>query len=105
MEFTFEKPDKFWQVRPKPGNADGSNSLLPGILVISSHRENLIEQHLRREVCALCREFRATIAAQDSASHDRGGQRANRDARKEGRLVVVKQGDGSKRRAHHYARI
>src|SRR6202521_5869590 len=103
MEFFLEWPDKLSEARAKPGEADGLNSFLPSVLIIRRHRKNLFEKHLRLEVRAVRRKFSATIAAQDSAAHDRGGQGGARDTREEGRLLILDQRDGGKRRTQHYA--
>src|SRR5207245_7146457 len=89
----------------KPGDADGTNGFLPGILIIRRHGKNLFKQHLRREAGAARREFGAPIAAQNAAADDRGGERGTGDTREERRFFVVKKRDGSKRRTQHYAGV
>src|SRR5258705_13881954 len=103
MEFVLERPDKLSEARVKPGDADGLNGFLPGVLIIRCHRKNLFEKHLRLEVHAVRRKFSATIAAQDSAAHDRSGQGGTRDAREERRLLIFDERDGGERRTQHYA--
>jgi len=63
MEFVLQSPNKFGEPRAKPGDADGLNGLLPGVLIISGHRKNFFKKHLRSEARALRRELGATIAA------------------------------------------
>src|SRR6266404_8999957 len=103
MEFFLERPDKLSEARAQPRNADGLNGFLPGVLIIRCHWKNFFEKHLRLEVRAMRRKFRATIAAQDSAAHNRGGQGGARDAREERGLLIFGQRDGGKRRTQHYA--
>jgi len=71
MKFVLERFHKFLKARAKPSDADGSNGFLPGVLIIRRHGENLFEKHLRREVRAARRQFRATIAAQNVPADDR----------------------------------
>src|SRR5258708_28121783 len=105
MEFILERLDEVGEAGAKPGDADGLNRFLPGVLIIRGHRENFFEKHLRSEVRAMRREFGTTIAAQDAAAHDRGGQGGTRDARKERRLLIFKERHSGKRRTQHYARV
>src|SRR5437016_2915653 len=98
MEFDLKWPNKLSEARAKPGDADGLYGFMPGILIIRRHRKNLFEKHLRTEVHALCREFSAAIATQDTAAHDRGGQRGTRDAREERGFGVFDQRDSGKGR-------
>src|SRR6266481_7166570 len=104
-EFVLERLDEFREARAKPGDADGTNGFLPGILIIRRHGKNLFEQHLRREAGAARRELRATITAQNAATDDRSGQRGTGDTREERRLFVVKKRNSGKRRTQHYAGI
>src|SRR6266550_6310252 len=103
MEFFLEWPDKLSEARAQPGDADGSNGFLPSVLIIGRHRKNLFEKHLRLKVHTVRRKFSATIAAQDSAAHDRGGQGGARDAREERRLLIFDERDGGERITQHYA--
>src|SRR6266436_9042289 len=98
MELLFERADKFRETRAKSGKADRLNGLLPGVLVVRSHRKNLFQKHLRGEVCAVRGEFRATIAAQNTSAYDRRGKGRTRDAREKRRLLIIEDGDGSERR-------
>src|SRR6266567_2657902 len=99
MELLFERADKFGETHAKSGKADRLNGLLPGVLVVRSHRKNLFQKHLRGEVCAVRREFCATIAAQNTRAHNRGGKGGTRDAREKRRLLIIEDGEAGASRA------
>src|SRR5260370_13599319 len=105
MEFILERLDEVGEAGAKPGDADGLNGFMPGVLIIRGHRENFFEKHLRSEVSAMRREFRATITAQNAATDNRRGQSGPRDARNKRRLLIFKWRDSGKRRTQHYARV
>src|SRR5260370_30103605 len=98
MEFILEGPNEIREACAKPCDADRLNSFMPSVLIIRGHRKNLFEKHLRSEVRAICREFGATIAAQNSATVNRRGQVGTRDARKELRLLIFNQRHSSEPR-------
>src|SRR6266852_225154 len=105
MELLFERADKFGETRAKSGKADRLNGLLPGVLVVRSHRKNLFQKHLRGEVCAVRGEFRTTIAAQNTSAYDRRGKGRTRDAREKRRLLIIEHGDGILRRAREILEV
>ena len=74
MKLLFERPHKFWQTRAQTGNADRLDAFLPGVLVIGGYGIDIFQEHVRTEIRAACRQFRAAIAAEDALADDGRGQ-------------------------------
>src|SRR5215467_6601756 len=101
MKFPLQQLRKLAKPYAQPRNSDRSNPFIPSVLIIGRHRENLLEQHLRRKTRAVRRKFRAAIAAECAGPHDGGGQGRARNTRKQDRLIAIEYGERRQRRTQH----
>src|SRR5580704_18383896 len=74
VKLLFERPHKFGQTRAEAGNADRLDAFLPGVLVIGGYWIDIFQEHVRCEIRAACRQFRAAIATQDTLADNGRGQ-------------------------------
>src|SRR5579885_3660550 len=92
-KFLLERRNEIGEPRAESRDANGTDSFSPGVLIVGSHRENFLEQHLGGEGGTGSGKLGAAVAAEDAIADDGGGEGIARNAGEQRGLVVFQKRD------------